>query len=148
LQNPLIERANLGGASFLFFFFFPFIFIVVLGRAHCTIYKSFYNISNISYVNSSPPPFSPPHFWNSFSRSHFLIYIHVYTVFCTVFTLSHPFPTFFHLPLVPPTSCRTLNPGLVHSKPVLTEILTCKSISCFLCFCFCFFVVFQDYKLF
>jgi hypothetical protein len=45
------------------------------------IYKSSYNISNISHLNSSPPPFSfiLPHSWNSFNICS--TYIHVYTVF-------------------------------------------------------------------
>jgi hypothetical protein len=30
-------------------------FIVVLGGVHCGIYKSSYNVSNISYLNSPPP---------------------------------------------------------------------------------------------
>jgi hypothetical protein len=58
-------------------------FIVVLG-AHCGIYKSSYNISNISYWIHSlhHSPLSPSlHSWNSFNRSHFSIYIHMYTVF-------------------------------------------------------------------
>jgi hypothetical protein len=35
-------------------------------------------------LNSPTPPFSFtcfPHSWNSFTRSHFSIYLHVYTVF-------------------------------------------------------------------
>jgi hypothetical protein len=76
-----------------------FFFIVVLG-AHCGIYKGSYNILNISYLNSSPPSFSfipsSIHSWNSFSRSHFSIYIHVYTVcapYSPYYTFSsHPAP--------------------------------------------------------
>jgi hypothetical protein len=37
---------------------FFFLIIVVLGGVHCGIYKSFYNISSVSYLNSLPPPFS------------------------------------------------------------------------------------------
>jgi hypothetical protein len=32
-----------------------------------------------------------PNSWNSFNRYHFCIYIHVYTLFCTVFILLPPF---------------------------------------------------------
>jgi hypothetical protein len=32
--------------------------IVVLGGVHCVIYKCSYTISNISFLNSSPPSFS------------------------------------------------------------------------------------------
>jgi hypothetical protein len=32
-----------------------FFFIVVLGRVHCGIYEGFYNVSNISYLNSPSP---------------------------------------------------------------------------------------------
>jgi hypothetical protein len=58
---------------------------------HCDIYKSSYNISTISYLNLPPPSFfipSSPHSWNSFSRSHFSIYIQVYTVFA-LYSPSH-----------------------------------------------------------
>jgi hypothetical protein len=66
---------------------------------HCGIYKSSYNISNLSYLNSPCPPFSfislSPHSWKSFNRSYFSIYIHVYTV-CALYSffyiLSPPFP--------------------------------------------------------
>jgi hypothetical protein len=34
-------------------------FIIVLG-VHCGINKSSYNVSNISYLNSPPPPLSLP----------------------------------------------------------------------------------------
>jgi hypothetical protein len=45
----------------------------VLG-VHCGIYKSSYNISNISYLNSTSPPLSfdsLSNSWNSFNRYHF-----------------------------------------------------------------------------
>jgi hypothetical protein len=35
-----------------------FIFYCCAGGVHCGSYKSSYNISNISYLNSPPPPFS------------------------------------------------------------------------------------------
>jgi hypothetical protein len=52
---------------------------------HCGIYKSSYNISNISYLNSPSPPFSfisplPP-FLKWFQQVSFCMYIHVHTFF-------------------------------------------------------------------
>jgi hypothetical protein len=68
----------------LFCFVFPFLNYCA-GGVHYGSYKSSYNIPNVSYLNSSPPLFSlilaSPYAWNSFNRSHFSIYIHVYTVF-------------------------------------------------------------------
>jgi hypothetical protein len=76
------------------------IFIVVLGRAHCGIYKSSYNISNISYLNSLSPlfffaPLSPIPGVVS-TGLYFSIYIYVYTVFALYspsYTLSPPPPS-------------------------------------------------------
>jgi hypothetical protein len=58
---------------------------------HCDIYTSFYDTSNISYLNMiarkihplhhSPLSSSPLHSWNSFNRYYFSIYINEYTVF-------------------------------------------------------------------
>jgi hypothetical protein len=78
---------------------FLFFIIVVLG-VHCSIYKSSYNIPNISYLNSPPSSFyftfPPSTSWNSFNRSHFSIYTHMCTVFApysTSYILSpHPPP--------------------------------------------------------
>jgi hypothetical protein len=66
--------------SYLFLNFFLLFF--VLSGVHCGIHKRSYNISNIPCLNS-PTPLSlpPPHFWNSFKRSHFSIYMHVRTAF-------------------------------------------------------------------
>jgi hypothetical protein len=60
------------------------------------LFKTWFNIYNISYLNSPLHhsylcPF--PHSWNSFNRSHFSIYTHVYTVFAPrspSYTLSPP----------------------------------------------------------
>jgi hypothetical protein len=61
------------------------LFIVVLGGGNCGIYKSSYNVPNISCLNSTPLPLSfippSPHYRNGFNRYHFCIYIHVYTFF-------------------------------------------------------------------
>jgi hypothetical protein len=86
------------------FFFFSFLFFLLLCwvGVHCGIYKSSYSISNISYLNSSPPSFSfIPYLIisRSFKGYHFSIYIHVYTLFAP-YSPSTPFP---HL-LSPPTS--------------------------------------------
>jgi hypothetical protein len=43
--------------------------------------------------------------WNSFNRYHFCIYMHVYTFFCTIFTLLPPFSTTSFLPLVLNLKC-------------------------------------------
>jgi hypothetical protein len=83
-----------------------FFLMVVLG-VHCGIYKSSCNMSNISYLNSLLSSFSfsfipPCHIpaYNSFNRSHFSSYIHVYTVFVpysTSHTLSsHPPPSHWY----------------------------------------------------
>jgi hypothetical protein len=44
--------------SLIFHVFLPTFYIAVLGGLHCVIYKTYYNLSNISYLNSPPPPFS------------------------------------------------------------------------------------------
>jgi hypothetical protein len=80
----------------------------VLGGVHCGIHKSSYSISNISYLNSPPPPFflAPlPHSWNSFNRYHFSICTHVYTLFA-LYSRSHtlsPTPPLSHLYQPPQT---------------------------------------------
>jgi hypothetical protein len=79
-------------------FSFDYFFYCCAG-VHCGIYKSSYNISSISYSNSFPQLFSfissSPYSWNSFNRSHFSIYIHVYRVFAPC----SPFYTFsLHIP--------------------------------------------------
>jgi hypothetical protein len=63
---------------------------------HCGIYTDFYNIPNISYLNSLPPTFSfipTPHWKNTLNRHIFSIYIHVYiviTLYSPSYTLSSP----------------------------------------------------------
>jgi hypothetical protein len=67
-------------------------FLLCWVGVHCGIYKSSYNVSNISYLNWLAPPFSfiPP--WPySWNRYHFYIYIHVYT-FWTIFIVLCHFP--------------------------------------------------------
>jgi hypothetical protein len=74
--------------------FFSLIFFIVVLGVHCGIYKSSYNVSTISYLNSPPLPVSfilPfPHSWNTFN-SHFSISIYVYTVFA-LYSPSHVLP--------------------------------------------------------
>jgi hypothetical protein len=72
-------------------------------EVHCGIYKSSYNVSNISYLNSPPPPCSfllpSSHSWNSFNKCHFL-FTYTYTQYLYQIHLSTPFPHLFS----PPTS--------------------------------------------
>jgi hypothetical protein len=80
-----------------YFEVFYFFIIVVLG-VHCDIYKSSYNISllNSSFHHS---PFSPlPHSWNTFNRSNFSIFIHVYIIYLL-------YSPYYTLSLYPPPSC-------------------------------------------
>jgi hypothetical protein len=71
-----------------FFFFFPLLWCWV--GVHCGIYKGSWNVSDISYLNSPPPPLSfilPPWFLERFQQVSFS---HLRTrghIFCTVFTL-------------------------------------------------------------
>jgi hypothetical protein len=86
---------------------------------HCGIYiyKSSYNVSNISYLNSPPPPLSfiiLPQFLEQFQQvSLFCIYTHVYTVFAPYSSSYSP------CHLSPPTSVKTTP----LEKPVLPPIL-------------------------
>jgi hypothetical protein len=68
--------------------------------ARCNTTWHLQNFLNI-YLNSCPLSFScilsSPHSWNSFNRSHFSIYTHVYTVFAPYspsHTLFPPLPPF------------------------------------------------------
>jgi hypothetical protein len=82
------------------FFFFPFIF--VMGGGTLWHLNRFYNVSNISCMNSPPQLFfltsAPLDSWSSFNTYHFCIYLHVYTFYCTVFILLSSFHT------IPPPS--------------------------------------------
>jgi hypothetical protein len=60
------------GLSFFPFFFFGLLCWV---GVHSDIYKTSYNVSNISYLNS---PSSALFHYNTFSRCHFCVYIHVF----------------------------------------------------------------------
>jgi hypothetical protein len=75
-----------------------FSFSVVLGGVHCGIYKSSYNVSNISYLNSSPQPLSfivPPWLMEQFQQVSFF---HLHTCLYITWTLF----TLLSLPLPPP----------------------------------------------
>jgi hypothetical protein len=84
-----------------------FVYLLSWVDIHCGIYKNFYNVSNISYLNSPPPQLSlflpSPYSWNSFSKYHFWIFTHVSTLLCTVFTLLLPF---LSSPSLPPPHWR------------------------------------------
>jgi hypothetical protein len=92
---------------------------------HCGIYKSFYTLSNISYMNSPPPPlfFLPCHhpFMEQFQQVSFL---HLHTCvhsICKVFTLLYPLPTMSPPPLV---STHPLIQFFVGEMQVLLMFLT------------------------
>jgi hypothetical protein len=61
-------------------------------------------------------PLTPSHSWNGFNRYHFCIYIHVYTVFCNIFTLLPLFLTTSPLLLVPTAPRQDLFPKFVEEK--------------------------------
>jgi hypothetical protein len=70
-------------------------FLLCWVGVHCGIYKSSYNVSNLSYFNSPPPPFSfislPPflEWFQQVSLLHLHTCVHI---FCSMFTLLPPFP--------------------------------------------------------
>jgi hypothetical protein len=104
--DPLsMSKKNTYYLKLILFLIIQFIIFYCSVGVHCGIYKNIYNISNISYFNSPPPSFSffssSLHFWNSFSRYHFSIYMHVYTIFTLYSTYVCSFPISFLLPLVP-----------------------------------------------
>jgi hypothetical protein len=78
----------------LFFVFFSFFYCSVV--VHCDIYKSSYNVSNISYLNLPPTSCSfilcPPFLEYFLQVSFFHLHTCVHSI-CTVFTLLHIFPT-------------------------------------------------------
>jgi hypothetical protein len=82
---------------------FMFLLLCWVG-VHFSIYKGSYNVSNISYLNSSPPLLffiPPPRFLEQFTRYHFCIYMHVYTLFA-LYSSFYPYitlilPSYHHL---------------------------------------------------
>jgi hypothetical protein len=71
-------------------FIYFFLLLCWIG-VHCDIYKSSYNVSNMSYLNSSlhrSLVCSFPHSWNCFNRYHFSIYVHVCPVIA-LYSASH-----------------------------------------------------------
>jgi hypothetical protein len=97
---PMWKTLRWSSMSHVFLFFLVLLLLYWVG-VHCGIYGNSYNISNTSYLNSPPLPFSfippCPHSWNSFIRCHFSIYIHVYSVY-TIVTFPQPSPTITNLP--------------------------------------------------
>jgi hypothetical protein len=100
---------------FHFSFHFQYFLLLCWVGVHCSIYKSSYNISNISYLKSAPSPFSfipSLHFWNSFNRYHFSC-----TYMCTQYLhYIHPPTPYLHLlppslPLVPIPQTRSVLPS-------------------------------------
>jgi hypothetical protein len=88
---------------------FMIIVVVVVLRAHCDIYQSFYNISEL---NLPPTSFIllHPHSWNGFNKSHFSIFIHEQIIFLPY---SPSYTLFFYLTLSdwcqpPDRACVTL----------------------------------------
>jgi hypothetical protein len=77
------------------FFFFLFLLLCWMG-VHCGIYKSAYNMLNISYLNTRPPSFSfitlPPFLDWFQQKSFFYLHTCVQSI-CTIFTLLYHFPT-------------------------------------------------------
>jgi hypothetical protein len=91
-QNMVLQCANYLIFLFLFLIFFldwcagwgyTVAFTQIL-----TAYQIYHSWIHPLHRSSLSPPIS----WNSFNRSHFCICIHVYTFFCTIFILLHPFP--------------------------------------------------------
>jgi hypothetical protein len=52
------------------------------------------------HLHNHSPSSSSPDSWSTFSRYHFRIYLHLYTFYCTIFTLLPPFPNISSFPLV------------------------------------------------
>jgi hypothetical protein len=77
---------------------FKISFLLCWVGIHCDIYKSSYNISNVSYLNS---PLQQISFFHLHTGVHRI---------CPIFTLLHHFPISFPLSLVPTSSrtCSTL----------------------------------------
>jgi hypothetical protein len=102
--------------------------LLLFWGAHCGIYKVV-TICHMYHTWIHPlhhsPLFPPPHFWNCFNRYHFSIYIHVYTAFCTIFTLLHTFPTSFPLPHYQPPRQDLFCPPVLHFVKEKKDIFVC-----------------------
>jgi hypothetical protein len=104
--------------SHFYFLFSLCLFIYLFIYFHCAElgtmkhFQKFLQYINHIILNSFPPSFfipSFPHSWDSFNRSHFFMYIHVYTVF----ELCSPFHS---LSLLTPHTGTNPQP---HAGPVL-----------------------------
>jgi hypothetical protein len=130
-KKPLWQKFNKNILSFCFFLnfwpasliflssFFKFYFIVIWVGVHCGFYKGSYNILNMSYLNSLPPPFffiPNPHSWNSFNRYLFLLLQLCIHSVCIIFTFLHNILT-----SSPPTSINATSPGRTCSALLFSD---------------------------
>jgi hypothetical protein len=118
IKIPSINRAN-PHLSALINEFLPLFYCWAGWGPHCGFYKS---SSNISYLNSCPPPFSfiHPYSWNSFNRYHFSIYIHVNIVFA-LYSPSH-----ILFPSPPPLNGTNFPPGRTFSALLFSNFVKRK----------------------
>jgi hypothetical protein len=90
---------------------------------HCSIYKSSYNVSNISYLNLPPPPFSfiHPYPIPGIVSTDIILYLHtrVHSI-CTIFTLSSLLSSTL-LRLVPTPSLLQAGAVLLSCSPMLQK---------------------------
>jgi hypothetical protein len=87
------------GEVLFFYDYFGLFFLYCYDElgVHCGVYTGYYNVSNISYMNSSPQPFSfiPPtsDSCSHFKRNHFLHLLYMCTYFIATYSPSYPFST-------------------------------------------------------
>jgi hypothetical protein len=92
MASHIAGTTGMGHHTQLLFSFFLLLFWV---GVHCGIYKSSYNTSNVSYLNSPPPPFSfklPSPIPGEFQQVSFFSFTYMCTQYLPIFTFPHPFP--------------------------------------------------------